>query len=96
MKTNIAVFLSILLLFATADFAAAQTKTNNKASIQTGAEQTDKYLSLLKNKRIAIVGNQTSVIGKTSLVDTLRSLGVNIVRIFGPEHGFRGTASAGA
>jgi uncharacterized protein YbbC (DUF1343 family) len=64
--------------------------------IKTGAEQTERYLPLLKDKRVAIVANQTSVIGKTSIVDSLKSLGVNIVKIFGPEHGFRGTASAGA
>lgn len=67
-----------------------------QSGIETGAEQTGKYLPLLKGKRIAIVANQTSAIGKTSLVDSLKSLGVKIVKIFGPEHGFRGTASAGA
>lgn len=64
--------------------------------IKTGAEQTEQYLSLLKGKRIGIVANQTSVIGKISIVDSLKSLEVNVVKIFGPEHGFRGTASAGA
>lgn len=64
--------------------------------IRTGAEQTEKYLPLIRGKRIAVVANQTSVIGKTALVDSLQSQGVNIVKIFGPEHGFRGTASAGA
>ncbi|MDP3431871.1 MAG: DUF1343 domain-containing protein [Bacteroidota bacterium] len=64
--------------------------------IKTGADQTEKYLPLLKGKQIAIVANQTSVIGKVSLIDSLKSLEVNIVKIFGPEHGFRGTASAGA
>ncbi|MDO8928151.1 MAG: DUF1343 domain-containing protein, partial [Bacteroidota bacterium] len=51
---------------------------------------------LLKGKQVAVVANQTSVIGKVSLIDSLKSLEVNIVKIFGPEHGFRGTASAGA
>lgn len=64
--------------------------------IKTGAEQTEKYLPLLKGKRIAVVANQTSVIGKTALIDSLKSLDIQIVKIFGPEHGFRGTASAGA
>src|SRR6185369_3429241 len=68
----------------------------NKKEIRTGAEQTDKYLPLLKGKRVAIMANQTSVIGKTHLVDSLKTLGVNIVKVFGPEHGFRGNASAGA
>ena len=69
--------------------------TVNKKEIQTGAEQTDKYLPLLKGKRVAIMANQTSIIGKTHLVDSLKTLGVNIVKVFGPEHGFRGNASAG-
>jgi uncharacterized protein YbbC (DUF1343 family) len=64
--------------------------------IRTGADQTEKYLPMLKGKRIAIVANQTSIIGHASVVDSLKSLGVDVVKIFGPEHGFRGTASAGA
>ena len=64
-------------------------------AIKTGADQTEKYLPYLKGKRIAILGNQTSVIGATHLVDSLKTLGVNIVKVFGPEHGFRGQASAG-
>lgn len=88
--------IAVVLLFVLTVSSFGQTKAGTGAGIKTGAEQTEKYISLLKGKRVAIVGNQTSVIGKTSLVDTLQSLGVNIVRIFGPEHGFRGTASAGA
>ena len=64
--------------------------------ILTGAEQTEKYLPYLKGKRVAMMANPTSIIGKTHLVDTLKKLGVNIVKVFGPEHGFRGNASAGA
>ena len=64
-------------------------------TIKTGAEQTEKYLPLLKGKRVAIMANQTTMIGKTHLVDSLKTLGVNIVKIFGHEHGFRGTHSAG-
>lgn len=67
-----------------------------KTQIRTGAEQTEKYIQLLKGKRVAIMANQTSVIGKTHLVDSLKTRGVNIVKVFGPEHGFRGNASAGA
>ncbi|SJZ63371.1 exo-beta-N-acetylmuramidase NamZ family protein [Sediminibacterium ginsengisoli] len=65
------------------------------SKIIPAADQTEKYLPYLKGKRIGIVGNQTSVIGKTHLVDSLRSLGIQIVKAFGPEHGFRGKASAG-
>ena len=53
------------------------------------------YLPLLKGKKVAVFANQTSVVGNTHLVDTLRKLGVQITVIFGPEHGFRGTADAG-
>jgi uncharacterized protein YbbC (DUF1343 family) len=63
--------------------------------IITGAQQTEKYIPYLKGKRVAILANQTSVIGKVHLVDSLQSLGVNVVKVFGPEHGFRGNASAG-
>jgi uncharacterized protein YbbC (DUF1343 family) len=65
------------------------------AGIITGADQTEKYLSLLKGKRVAVLANQTTIIGKTHLVDSLQKLGINIVKVFGPEHGFRGKASAG-
>ncbi|OQY93843.1 MAG: hypothetical protein B6D37_10290 [Sphingobacteriales bacterium UTBCD1] len=63
--------------------------------ILAGAERIDTYLPYLKGKRVGIFANQTSVVGHTHLVDTLRKLGINIQVIFGPEHGFRGTADAG-
>jgi uncharacterized protein YbbC (DUF1343 family) len=66
------------------------------ADVKVGAQQTELYLPLLKDKAVAVVGNQTSLVGKTHLLDTLLSLGVKVKKIFGPEHGFRGTADAGA
>src|SRR5688572_25259800 len=51
--------------------------------IKTGADQTEEYLPLLKGKRVAILANLTTIIGKTHLVDSLKSLGVNIVKVFG-------------
>lgn len=60
-----------------------------------GAQNLKSYIGLLKDKKIALVVNQTSTIEKTHLVDSLVKLKVNIVKIFGPEHGFRGTADAG-
>lgn len=65
-------------------------------AIRTGADQTADYLPYLKGKRIAMVVNQTSIIGDEPSVDSLLSLGVQIKKIFGPEHGFRGNASNGA
>lgn len=60
-----------------------------------GSERLNLYVDSLKNKRIAIVGNQTSLVGETHLVDTLISLGINVIKVFSPEHGFRGDADAG-
>jgi uncharacterized protein YbbC (DUF1343 family) len=69
--------------------------SKNNGLVKPGAERIGKYLELLNDKRIAIVANQTSTIGKTHLVDSLLGLGVNIIKVFGPEHGFRGNAGAG-
>ncbi|MFN5932077.1 MAG: exo-beta-N-acetylmuramidase NamZ domain-containing protein, partial [Sphingobacteriales bacterium] len=71
----------------------AQHKKSDE--IQPGAHQTSLYLPLLKGKRVGIFANHTSTVGKEHLVDVLRKNGVNITVIFGPEHGFRGTADAG-
>lgn len=68
----------------------------DKAHYVYAAMQTDDYLPLLQGKRIGIVGNQTSIVGETHLVDTLLSLGIDVRKIYTPEHGFRGTADAGA
>lgn len=61
-----------------------------------GAWQVDEYLPLLRNNRVAVCANQTSIIGPTHLVDTLLSQNIQVVKIFCPEHGFRGKAEAGA
>lgn len=68
----------------------------SETALRTGAECTEHYLPLLEGKRVAVCGNQTSVVGKTHLVDTLLSRKVNVVKLFCPEHGFRGQAEAGA
>ncbi|MFT5953128.1 MAG: hypothetical protein ACI9AU_001858, partial [Bacteroidia bacterium] len=64
--------------------------------IVLGAEKFGEYLPLLRGKRVALVVNQTSIVGNSHLVDTLRALGVDIKKVFAPEHGFRGDHSAGA
>ncbi|MFY7965927.1 MAG: exo-beta-N-acetylmuramidase NamZ domain-containing protein [Chitinophagaceae bacterium] len=63
--------------------------------ILPGAYQTEMYLQYLKNKRVAVFANHTSVINKVHLIDTLIKHHINVVKIFAPEHGFRGTADAG-
>ncbi|WP_223269258.1 MULTISPECIES: exo-beta-N-acetylmuramidase NamZ domain-containing protein [unclassified Polaribacter] len=77
-------------------------QSSQQLHITTGAERTDLYLNLLKGKNVAIVGNQTSVIEKRGknqpavhLVDSLLALQINIIKVFAPEHGFRGKADAG-
>ncbi|HNT51245.1 MAG TPA: DUF1343 domain-containing protein [Cyclobacteriaceae bacterium] len=90
---------SFLLIISTAIlFSAVPVPENEtqKKKIVTGAEQLNQYLPWLKGKRVALLANPTTIIGKTHLVDSLISLGVNVVKVFGPEHGFRGNASAGA
>ena len=67
----------------------------NHFEIHTGAEQTEKYIPLLINKRVALVVNHTSTIGHIHLLDTLIKSGIKVVKIFAPEHGFRGNADAG-
>ncbi|MBP6174218.1 MAG: DUF1343 domain-containing protein [Saprospiraceae bacterium] len=63
--------------------------------ILPGAYQMDQYLPLLKGKKVGLVINQTSTIGKRLLLDTLLDLKVDVRKIFVPEHGLRGEASAG-
>jgi len=66
------------------------------AQIKVAAERTNIYIPILQQQKVAIVGNQSSMIKNTHLVDSLLSRKVNIVKVFSPEHGFRGTADAGA
>lgn len=82
----------------TCDTAATKTTEKIIPEIITGADQVPLYINYLKGKNIGMVVNQTSVIGKTLTpsVDSLLKAGITIKKIFGPEHGFRGTASNGA
>ncbi|SDM66336.1 exo-beta-N-acetylmuramidase NamZ family protein [Kriegella aquimaris] len=99
----------MLLLFVSILSCGQGSKTSKKETIVeekgivVGANQTEEYLELLRNKNVAVVGNNTSVIFKTGnggerythLVDSLMSSGINISKVFAPEHGFRGDADAG-
>ena len=87
-------FLFVLMLFQCPNVTA---KTSGlETPIVVGAERLSSYLPLLKNKRVALLINQTSLVYNKLLLDTLISSGVQVVKIFVPEHGFRGTADAGA
>ncbi|PCJ89123.1 MAG: hypothetical protein COA57_02580 [Flavobacteriales bacterium] len=83
-------------LFGFSAFAqSAESKFKTDNEIKAGAARTELYLPLLKDKKVAVVANQTSVIGNTHLVDSLLALGVDVKKVFAPEHGFRGMADAG-
>ena len=75
--------------------ALALSMNTFSQEIKPGAYQTSEYLPALKGKRIGLFANHTATIGNKHLVDTLVSLGLQITKAFGPEHGFRGTADAG-
>jgi uncharacterized protein YbbC (DUF1343 family) len=83
---------SVLLIMAGSTYAQ-----NSAASVPiTGADQTDQYVPYLQGKRVAIVGNPSSLIHGQHSLDVLLAMHVNVVKCFGPEHGFRGQASNGA
>jgi uncharacterized protein YbbC (DUF1343 family) len=67
----------------------------SSAQVRCGSDRTGLYFPLLKNKDIAVVANPASVIGTVNLVDSLVRSGINVVKIFCPEHGFREFAEAG-
>ncbi|MGN5953779.1 exo-beta-N-acetylmuramidase NamZ family protein [Sphingobacterium lactis] len=92
MKNQTILLFIFVLLFPSALFS--QIYYSN-ATIKTGAEQTEKYIPKLKGKRVALIANQTSIIGECHLLDSLVKRGVQVVKVFGPEHGFRGNASNG-
>jgi uncharacterized protein YbbC (DUF1343 family) len=75
--------------------AERNSRVEGHVEITPGAERLQEFLPLLKGKKIGAVVNHTSRVGTSHLVDTLLNLGINIDRIFAPEHGFRGTADAG-
>ncbi|MGZ4038420.1 MAG: exo-beta-N-acetylmuramidase NamZ family protein, partial [Bacteroidia bacterium] len=67
----------------------------SEQDVTVGAACFKDYLPKLSRKNVAVVTNNSGLVGKTSIVDTLLHLKVNVKKIFGPEHGFRGTADAG-
>ena len=88
-------YIFLYLFFLTFYSAFSQIASQAYTSITTGAQQTAAYLPKLKNKKVAIVTNASGIIDNSHLVDTLLKHHIHIVKIFGPEHGFRGTADAG-
>jgi len=81
----------ILFVVSFVDMPAQQTER-----IKTGADQTEKYFPLLKEKKVGLVGNHSSLIGVTPLADSLVCSGIDVKKIFSPEHGYAGDKNAGA
>ncbi|MBD81650.1 MAG: hypothetical protein CL840_22210 [Crocinitomicaceae bacterium] len=77
-------------------FAQKPLYFKTEKTIKSGAEQIDEYQYFLEENRVAVVANQTSMVGEEHLVDFLLANDVNVVKVFAPEHGFRGKADAGA
>ena len=95
--------LLVLSIFYTSSYSNSfqiitkkNTLEKNSITIQTGADNYEKYLPLLQNKKVGIVTNQTGILTKKiHIVDFLLEKKIAIRTIFAPEHGFRGTADAG-
>ncbi len=85
-------YLSIALSLTSCQSTA---QNDNNAELTLGCECLDEYLPMLKGKKIGLLVNHTSLLGKAHLVDTLLTHNVIVTKIFAPEHGFRGTADAG-
>ncbi len=88
-------FILLYCLIVFSDCTCQQHNNINENKIFVGAERTQLYFPLLENKRIGLVANHTSMIGQTHIKDSLVAAGINLVRIFSPEHGFRGVKDAG-
>ncbi|MBQ4814451.1 DUF1343 domain-containing protein [Pseudoalteromonas luteoviolacea] len=71
-------------------------KVEASDTLAVGAAQLDKYLPMLKDKQVGLVVNQSAQVNGAHLVDTLLAHEVSVIRIFSPEHGFRGDQDAGA
>ncbi len=77
------------------DASADVELVEHAAELVCGDQQFEAYVPFLRHRRVAIVANHTSVVEGVHLLDTLRSMGVDVRKIFSPEHGFRGHAGAG-
>ena len=85
--------INFCLLFVSLTMACSEAQPSR---ITVGADQIDRYLPLIQEKRIAVVTNHSGLVKNIHLVDTLLALGVNITKVMAPEHGFRGDRSDGA
>ncbi len=88
-----------VFIFGYINESISQQVNNNVLKAEdaiVGASRLELYINKLEGKSVGIIANQTSIINGTHLIDTLLNKGVNVIKIFTPEHGFRGTADEGA
>ena len=86
----------LVYILALWSFLAAASPIQAQQQPLTGAAQPKLYLPLLQGKKVGVVSNQTSILQEQQhLVDFLLENDIDVVKVFVPEHGFRGTADAG-
>ena len=85
-------FLVLFSLLSSCQFS--QTQTENQI-LRLGCEKFDDYMPILENRKVGLLVNHTTKLGNIHIIDTLISRGVDVSKVFAPEHGFRGTADAG-
>src|SRR5690606_13896725 len=97
MKVSILCVALLLLCFRCPERNHETVKqfVDSEPGVLTGADQLSSFIPDLKGKRVALVANNTAMVGPTHLADTLKRLNVNLVKIFAPEHGFRGRIQNG-
>ena len=107
MKHLKTIVFALLVVLVASNWSCADARVRNRvhrnnrprmAAVVVGAERTGEYLKLLKGKRIALLSNQTGVVGAKHdkhTLDLMLEKGLNVTTIFSPEHGFRGKADAG-
>ncbi len=95
MKNIILLLVSVLTLGQGCGANEYAEEREGDAEILPGAWRTEEYFPHLKGKNIALLGNHTSVVGDVHLTDTLLASDINLVKVFSPEHGFRGEAAHG-
>ena len=86
-----------IFIFLVILFSLTPTVYSQNAPLKLGAERMDVVTRLLKGKRVGLVVNQTSILEKRQihLLDALVAEGIDVKKVFAPEHGFRGTGDAG-
>ena len=102
LKYSLLLSLKSILLFLMSCTSDSHSQTepiqqldSESKEVKVAASRLSEYLHYLEGKKVAIVANQTSLINDKHLVDTLLLLDVDVIKVFAPEHGFRGSADAG-